>query len=533
MRHKSFRSGKIKDFTTPSPLYTAFIAELRSILSSDQSFKSSYLDSVIESKLLDEATVSSVERKEKAIIKWLNSEVLNAETNRRLFITDEEDVLFTIVRDVAGQQHHFPICALDVYSKAREYITKSIGETPDFSKLVGSFSGGASTSIRRGVGSIPRKYLYGTDITETAITLFLALSKDIVGMPRDFRVVSGNVLFTVPKTSLIDRCAAKEPDLNMFCQKAVGDYLRLCLRRNGVDLNDQTRNQRLAKEGASLGTLATLDLSSASDSVTKQLVLHLLPIDWSMLLFDLRSPFTSVDGVLHENEMISSMGNAFTFELESLIFWALARAVAFYTGTKGSLSVYGDDIIIPCGMVEPFVEVLSFSGFRLNFEKSFWSGPFRESCGKHYHGNTDVTPFYIRTVPKDLTDWMLLLNHLRSWSEVAGHICDPRYFDLWHKYAQLIPKPLHGGRDAARRDSLVVPYVNNLSRLVRKQAHDRVSERILQDGLYLRWCDTTKDRVLPSDYMPYSFKNDGILVMRREASLLQLGCPVFPQEMRD
>jgi hypothetical protein len=240
-----------------------------------------------------------------------------------------------------------------------------------------------------------------------------------------------------------------------------------------------------------LGTLAMFDLLSASDSVIKQLVHHLLPIDWTLLLFDLRSPTTLVDGVSHENEMISSMGNAFTFELESLIFWALARATAYWTSTRGTLSVYGDDIIVPTGMVEPFVEVLSYSGFILNPDKSFSSGPFRESCGKHWFHGMDVTPFYVKKVPVDITDWMHLLNSLRRWTEFNGSgICDPHYFELWRKYASIVPIPLHGGRDMARRDCLVVPYVRNLSRLIRKQRHDRVSEGALQDGLYLRWCDT-------------------------------------------
>jgi hypothetical protein len=529
MRHKSKRSRVVQDYSTPPTLYQEFIVELRSILSSDLSFKAQYLGSVVESKLLDETVTPALERRERAIEKWLATEVRNAETNRRLLIVDETDILFTTVSD----ERHFPISAVDVLSKARQFISQTIGESPDLDKLGGSFSGGASTSIKRGVGSIPRKYLYGKDITETAIELFLALSKDIAGMPRDFRVVPGNVLFTVPKTSTIDRCAAKEPDLNMYCQKAVGDYLRLCLRREGINLNDQTINQRLAHEGATCGELATLDLSSASDSVTKQLVLQLMPVDWSMLLFDLRSPFTKVDDVLHENEMISSMGNAFTFELESLIFWALARATAFLTATRGKISVYGDDLIVPCGMVGAFTEVLDFMGFKLNPEKSFSDGPFRESCGKHWHSKTDVTPFYIRKVPVDITDWILILNSLRKWSEIGGGICDPQYFDLWSKYSEVVPKPLHGGKDLARRDCLVVPYVKSLSRLVRKQTHDRVSEIALQDGLYMRWCDTTKDRDSESNYMPYSFENEGVLVLRRAPTPDQLGCPVFPQEIRD
>jgi hypothetical protein len=118
------------------------------------------------------------------------------------------------------------------------------------------------------------------------------------------------VLFTVPKSSEIDRVACKEPEVNMFMQRSVGAHIRRRLRRVGVDLNDQTVNQHLAKIAVDQG-LATIDLSAASDSITEQLVVNWLPPEWFLLLNRLRVHNVDVDGTLHPLQMFSSMGNGF------------------------------------------------------------------------------------------------------------------------------------------------------------------------------------------------------------------------------
>ena len=153
------------------------------------------------------------------------------------------------------------------------------------------------------------------------------------------RFVNGNVMFTVPKNSEIDRCACKEPDLNMFLQKGFGNQIRYLLKKKaGVDLNNQLINRELARVGSVDGSLMTVDLSSASDSVTSALVGRLLPPDWFWYLDLVRSPVTMIDGEVHLNEMFSSMGNGFTFELESLLFYAITRATAYFGGWNGHIS---------------------------------------------------------------------------------------------------------------------------------------------------------------------------------------------------
>lgn len=224
-----------------------------------------------------------------------------------------------------------------------------------------------------------------------------------------FPVVRGNVMITVPKNEKTDRVICYEPHANIRVQLAVGDYLKKRLLKVGVDLKDQSVNRtrcRLARESG----FATIDLSMASDTLSLELVHLLLPPDWAVLLDDMRSHETLwPDGQWRRNEKFSSMGNGFTFELESLVFYALCSAVTT------DVSVFGDDIIVPQNAFNSCVELLGWSGFKVNWEKSYATGEFFESCGYEYFSNVDVTPFFIRTLPKSLDDFVHAHNALRDW----------------------------------------------------------------------------------------------------------------------
>lgn len=208
-------------------------------------------------------------------------------------------------------------------------------------------------------------------------------------------VVRGNVMITVPKSAKTDRVICYEPHANIWLQLSVGSFLKHRLMKFGVNLEDQSINQRKALRGSLTRLLATIDLSMASDTLALELVYELLPIDWALYLDELRSKETLwPDGVWRTNEKFSSMGNGFTFELESLIFYALCCAVA------NNVSVFGDDIIVPTESFERVKHVLENSGFVLNSAKSFAEGNFRESCGMDAFCGVDCTPVYVRDFPK-------------------------------------------------------------------------------------------------------------------------------------
>lgn len=238
-------------------------------------------------------------------------------------------------------------------------------------------------------------------------------------------IVPGSRLSFVPKTSDISRSICTEPVLNMFFQKGIGGFLEGVLRRRfNIDLSTQPDiNRTLAREGSISGKYATIDLSSASDCISRSLVRELFPRYFVKYLELSRSPITILpDGREVELHMLSSMGNGFTFPLQTLIFAVLVEAC--YTvmglnlwrsdGTK-NFGVFGDDIIVEKSSYEFVCQMLGVFGFTVNGDKSFNSGYFRESCGGDYYKGHDVRGVYIRHL-RDDADVFSAYNRLLHWS---------------------------------------------------------------------------------------------------------------------
>lgn len=234
----------------------------------------------------------------------------------------------------------------------------------------------------------------------------------------------------VPKNAKTHRAIMVEPHLNGVIQGAYGTYIRDRLLCVGIDLRDQMRNKSLARRGSLTGDLATLDLSMASDLISTEVVAMLLPVDWYMALFNCRSPYAMDGDDRVPLEKFSSMGNGFTFPLQSLIYWALC-ASSVDTKDLDAVSVYGDDIIIPSYAVDAVVEVFGELGFSINTEKSFWEGPFRESCGGDYYLGVNIRPFYI----KETLSYKTLFG-LHNFAYRMGD------FDLANEVLSLIPSDI-------------------------------------------------------------------------------------------
>lgn len=428
----------------PVHVATAFEQQLDALierLAATEGFKGKYLGSEYKSKYNDPTGVTPEQRKVAAIEKWLGTERRNRKTNQRLQLGDVDFGWTT---------------SDELLSKARTFVSEVLGPM-SYPEILsqGGFTNGASTRIKRGPSAAILKHTGVAHVSSSAVKHWLRYASNSVLSDQGMQIQEASVLFTVPKATDIDRVACKEPEINMFLQRSVGEHIRRRLRRKGIDLNDQTVNQRLAESALDLG-LATIDLSSASDSISRQLVIELLPFDWWNLLDDLRVHYALVDGVPHELEMFSSMGNGFTFELESLIFWALCRSVMYFSGVKGRLSVYGDDIILPSRVAPRLARIFSWLGFKVNPKKSNWTGVFRESCGKHYHRGMDVTPFYVREPVRCKTDLIRLLNRLCEWDGRGwGFITNPEVAEFHLKWAKVLPSSLYGGQDLDDPTALV------------------------------------------------------------------------------
>lgn len=384
------------------------------------------------------------------------------------------------------------------------------------------FGPGATTRLRRAEAAaaykysgIPESTIGNSKLASLAIARIApwkqrVLSGEVSGDV--VNIVSGNRVITVPKTYKSDRTIAIEPCMNSYIQKGIGRVIRNRLKRVGVNLDDQVPNQIGARIGSLDGSLATIDLSMASDTVSRELVGWLLPLPWWSALEQCRSPRGVLlkTGLEIDYEKFSSMGNGYTFELETLLFWAITQSVCrpFMVETERSVRVYGDDIIVPTEFAEELISRLEEVGFKPNPSKSFWSGPYRESCGKHYFNGADITPFYVRKPVRDLSRLFLIHNQLYRWMERTS-ATDPLLLD---KLKNLAPSAWReprlpdgfgdgafiGAIDELRLDSH--PYgwecwVSSVLCLLRQQVRDELPDGQLSASLktHDRWIDPDVD----------------------------------------
>lgn len=342
----------------------------------------------------------SADKELTAFTKFLESEEKCRETNVRF-------------RQMLAGRIQPPPAVAYVLHAARLNIARVLGDVPSLDQLHFRFGPGANTTVKASASS-PR-FKLGSKLACSAELASMASAileqaplwclqhgqedaddPDLVRVPVEIH--HGKLQF-VPKNAKTYRSIVVEPILNSFAQKGVGDYLKGRLHLVGVHLDDQSRNQRLARKGSLDGSLCTVDLSSASDTISKEVVNDLLPYDWVSFLGSLRSGTVSYRGTAYPLEKFSSMGNAFTFELETLIFWSIAQACCnFCRESVVDVAVYGDDIIVPTGVYETLVQVLDWFGFEVNLSKSFHRGLFRESCGSDWFFGFDVRPYYQKTL---------------------------------------------------------------------------------------------------------------------------------------
>jgi len=282
-------------------------------------------------------------------------------------------------------------------------IASYLGECPGLSDIRCSFGPGANTTCRRRTTAKWKlsSQLACTRDSRSSLNELSALYPRLNW--KSIKLDSGS-LFCVPKKATASRMAMAEPILGTFVQRGIGGNMKRSLLKKGCNLYDQTLNREYARLGSLNGDIATVDLSSASDMISRDVVKALLPLNWFTLLSQWR---TDLAYLKSNNEYIllekfSSMGNGYTFELESCIFYACAQvATSLSGGNPEKCSVYGDDIICPTVAVPHLYSILSWLGFKVNTEKSFTKGLFRESCGGDYLLGIDVRPFYVKDVITD------------------------------------------------------------------------------------------------------------------------------------
>lgn len=190
-------------------------------------------------------------------------------------------------------------------------------------------------------------------------------------------IVDGSRITTVPKNNDTDRVINCEPLLNMVCQLTLSQSIRRVLvNAYGVDLRVA---QDIHKQRISDLSQATIDLSNASNSNWMSVIRFLYPKRILRYLEDMRSPFGTYKGETHEWNMLSPMGNGFTFEVMTATLLSAARLYDEHS------TVFGDDIIINSAFADRYIQLLNTLGYQINVSKTFTSGYFRESCGGFFH----------------------------------------------------------------------------------------------------------------------------------------------------
>lgn len=374
-----------------------------------------------------------------------------AEAERQCELTNERLKLASIQLDSV------PPLVRDVLNVARDLLSGVFGDLSeiDFTIVMeGTGFGPGSTFLCKEPDD---KHLYFKvsgqhSVTEEALPYAKVMlnrsphwKQGLIDGGSTFERVRGNRLVTVEKTAMIDRTIAVEPSLNVCLQKGVDQFLSGRLRRFGVSLTNQKRNHGPARLGSMRPLHAgTVDLKSASDTISIELVRLLVPHLWFVFLDDIRSQEYTLDKgtTWHRYAKFSSMGNAFTFPLQSAIFYGLAKACTLLCGGNlRVLRVYGDDIVIDPRAALLLYEVLGFCGFTPNTDKSYLFGNFRETCGKDFLSGVDTRPVYVKKLPTTDQEVYNLYNRL-CWGRVGfqtHNLCEYLY--------GLVPRPLIGPPD--------------------------------------------------------------------------------------
>lgn len=243
-------------------------------------------------------------------------------------------------------------------------------------------------------------------------------------------VVGSSKYSFVNKTSTVARGICTEPTINMWFQLGAGVILEKRLESQfGINLGQQPDvNRALARAGSLSDQLVTIDLESASDSMSLGMLRALLPRSMFSTLCMFRCPSTILPtGEELGLNMISTMGNGFTFPLMTMLLSAVVHGVKKWHQKCGvnlhlgrhNFGVFGDDIICPRSISRDVIRVLHLLGFVVNTGKSFVEGPFRESCGADFFRGSNVRGVYIKSL-NTVQDVYVAINNLNRWTAKTG-----------------------------------------------------------------------------------------------------------------
>lgn len=291
-------------------------------------------------------------------------------------------VLNHAIIDQASALIHKILCGVDPYDISPKYNTGSVAERGNTlaHRITSDFEWPDDLAAE-----FPKEE-YGYLNLNHLVDEWEIPSEDLLVEP-----IPARVSF-VPKDARGPRMIFCEPIAKQFIQQGLMAKLyetisKTVLRRGSRDiplkdcmpLKSQDLMQDLAKSGSITGLLSTIDLEAASDTVSNNLVKRLFPKKWYTALSAARSKeFQLTETLTIRSNIFAPMGASVCFPVETLVFWALATSACL---DDEYVYAYGDDLIVPTQSYNRIVYILEWCGFKVNENKSFSDGPFRESCG--------------------------------------------------------------------------------------------------------------------------------------------------------
>lgn len=160
-------------------------------------------------------------------------------------------------------------------------------------------------------------------------------------------------LVAVPKDSRGPRLICVHPSESIWIQQGLRLVLEAAisshpLLRDKINFTDQTVNGKLALSSSVSRELVTLDLKEASDRLSSKLIRYLFgETAYAWLSCCRADKVQLLDGRVISLRKWAPMGNALTFPVQSLVFWALVHAsiLSRYGINCTEIYVFGDDIL--------------------------------------------------------------------------------------------------------------------------------------------------------------------------------------------
>jgi hypothetical protein len=279
-------------------------------------------------------------------------------------------------------------------------------------------------------------------------------------------------VIAVPKDSRGPRLICVHPAEAIWAQQAVRRNLERAISsprsdigpwpRGHIWFDDQRVNGSIALHSSRSGRYATIDMKEASDRISECLVQILFGrkdkyfgcCRAQKFVIPKLGSFRNLVGDIHS---YAPMGNATTFPVQSLVFWAICVASLQRQGfhQPGAVFVFGDDIEVPSACAQGVVDDLESFGLLVNRTKSFWRGAFRESCGVDAFKGVNVTPVRWKTTldaehPTGLQSLSDLAMRLRiaGYEEAAVTTYQTLRSKLWSRHRKRLfstNNRLHGG----------------------------------------------------------------------------------------